>query len=73
MRFKKEEEIINVKYDARDYLEFYAVWPNLNNFIQSKSNEEKLIFYIMAIILKSQAPFDAKLKSLQILKKILEK
>ena len=41
--------------------------------MQRRSCEKGFLKYIVSTVVRLNAPFDAKLKSLQILKKILEK
>ena len=71
-QFKREEQFLSLKYDVKDYTEFFAVWPAMANFCPSKRIEDRLITFIINVIV-NQSPFDAKLKSLQLLRRIMEK
>lgn len=63
---------MGIAYSTKDYLEYYNYWPALLQVLNSEANEKRLIEYIQNAMCKP-SPFDAKLKSLVIVRKILEK
>lgn len=72
LKFKEEDKILGISYNVKDYLEYYSYWPAVLQLCPTDSNEKKLIEYIHNLMCK-QSPFDAKLKSLVLVRKILDK
>jgi hypothetical protein len=61
-----------VKYDLKDFAEFHYFWGWVLKNCPSIQNEDTFLTFILKSLL-SPAPFDAKLRALQILRKLIDR